>query len=239
MRLNVLAATLVLLLSGCGGGDSAETSTPAASPEAPDNGVSALAADEILKRANTALAAADSYRMTGRATEQDTTVEVDVAVSGEDFKGTLSFSDTADVEVMVVGGKQYMKPNKAFWSTVGFGAQADTIAAKLGDRWILVPARDKTWSGLFGFGDADAMLKPDGKVSKGETTAIAFTPVVVLNDGGSSTNKLYIATTGEPYPVLLGDLKGDRLEFSDFGASFPEITAPAAGDYVKQADLGR
>lgn len=179
MRISVLVATVVMLLSGCGGGDNTETGGPVASPAAPDNGVTALAADEILAKARAALEQAGSYRMKGKATEQGTKIGVDVTVAGADFRGTLSFADAAEVE----------------------------------------------------------LLKPEGRLSKGGTLSIAFTPVVELTDSGNAENKLYVATTGDPYPVVLGELTGDRVEFSDFGASFPDVKAPAAGEFIEQSKI--
>ncbi|SDT48755.1 hypothetical protein [Actinoplanes derwentensis] len=230
-------AATAMLLSGCGSSDSDGTGNTATVDTAADNGVAALGADEILTKAKDALKKAGSYRMKGSATESGTTMNLDFRISGTDLQGTLSLGESADIELLSVGGQQYMKPSEGFWTMLGMGAQAKTMTEKLAGKWVLVPTTDESLTGIFGAANVDEVLKPTGTLAKGEATEIAGTPVITLTDSGDAENQMFVATKGEPYPVKLGTATGDGVAFSDFGASFTDIKAPAEGEYIKKEDL--
>lgn len=233
-------ATTAMLLSGCGSSssDTTETADTVTSQAPADNGVAALTADEILAKAKAALTAAGSYRMKGSGATDDGTVSLDFKVSGGEFIGTMSMGQGASIELLSAGGQQYMKPSEGFWTMLGMGAQAKTMMAAIDGKWVLVPTTDKSLSGIFGAANVDEVLKPTGTLAKGEATQIAGTPVITLTDSGDAESKMFVATTGEPYPVKLGTADGDGVAFSDFGTTFADIKAPAAGEFIKREDLG-
>ncbi|GAA1639243.1 hypothetical protein [Actinoplanes couchii] len=230
-------ATAAMLLAGCGSTDGKDGGSSATVETGADNGVAELGADEILTKAKESLTKAGSYRMSGAATQDGTTMKLDFAISGTDLKGTLSMGEGADIELLSAGGQQFMKPSEGFWTMLGLGAQAKTMTDKLAGKWMLVPATDQSMSGIFGAANPDEVLKPSGALTKGEATEVNGTPVITLADGGDADNKVFVATKGEPYPIKLGTATGDGVTFSDFGASFTDIKAPAEGEYIKKEDL--
>ncbi|HWS36743.1 MAG TPA: hypothetical protein VN408_28890 [Actinoplanes sp.] len=233
-------AAAAMLLAGCGSNDSTGstgTGDSAAVQSDADNGVAALGAEEILAKAKEALTKAGSYKMSGSATQDGTTMKMDFEISGKDLKGKLTMGEGADIELLSVGGQQFMKPSEGFWTMLGLGAQAKTMTDKLGGKWVLVPTTDQSLSGIFGAANPDEVLKPTGTLTKGAATEVAGTPVITLTDSGDAETSMFVATKGEPYPVKLGAATGDGVTFSDFGASFTDIKAPAEGEFVKKEDL--
>ncbi|GIE75338.1 hypothetical protein Aph02nite_12880 [Actinoplanes philippinensis] len=237
-------ATASMLLSGCGGSDSAAeskggTPTTAASQAPADNGVAALAAEEILTKAKDALTKAGSFHMAGSATTDGETMSLDFKVSGKDFAGKMSMGKDAEVEILSVGGKQYMKPSEGFWAMIAGAEQAKTMVKATGGKWVLVPAKDQI-SGLFAAADVNELLKPGGALSKGEATKVGEQPVITLKDASDADAQVFVATTGEPYPVRIGkSATGEGVTFSKFGEKFEAIAAPAADQVIDQNSLGK
>jgi hypothetical protein len=231
-------ATATMLLTGCGSSDSPEPKSGAAAQAPADNGVAALTADEILAKAKEALTKAGSFHMAGSGTSEGTTMTMDFKISGKDLSGKMSMGEGADVEILAVGGKQYMKPSEGFWALLAGPEQAKTMVAATGGKWVLVPAKDST-SSLFAAADVDELLKPTGKVAKGEVVQVDGKPAITLTDSGDAEASLFIATTGEPYVLRNGKAAtGDGIVFTEFGQKF-DIAAPAADQVIEQSALGK
>jgi hypothetical protein len=241
------------LLAGCGSNDDGRSTNTAAAPAsgapsapvassaaasadgAADNGVAALEPSEIVSRARAALQKAKSFRVKGSTVDDGQQITIDLKVSNVDVGGVLSLGG-AKVQLLRVAGKQYIKPNKAFWKLSG-GKQADQIVEVVGDRWVKVPANDKNFGSLFAVTDIKNLIKPEGTVTKGGTKTFAGTPAIGLVDHGSEPSTLYVATAGEPYPLAIeGKADADSLTFSDFGTTFADVKAPSAADVL---DLGK
>jgi hypothetical protein len=241
-----LAATAAVLLTGCQNNGNAEGDSPApaaasATPStAADNGVAALTADQILERARTALRGTTSYRIKGTMTSEGQRAALDFKTSGKDLSGSMA-TGPAKVQLLAVGGQQYIKPNEQFWAMMGDPKKAKNIAKLMGDRWAKVPADQKDLAGLFNAASVDEVLDNSGKVTKGPTKEIDGVPAVGLVDNGSDGGTLYIATVGEPYPLRIEAPKaGDgQITFSDFGATFAELKAPAEAEVVDFAELAK
>jgi hypothetical protein len=234
-------ATTTMLLSGCGGSDSAEPKggTAATTQASADNGVAALTADEILAKAKDALTKAGSFHIAGSTSKEGETMSLDFKVSGKDFVGKMSMAKGADVEILSVGGKQYMKPSEGFWAMLAGAEQAKTMIKATAGKWVLVPAKDQI-SGLFGAADVNELLKPGGTLSKGEATKVGEQAVITLKDSSDAESLMFVATTGEAYPVRIGpSATGEGVTFSEFGAKFDGIVAPAADQVVDQASLSK
>lgn len=224
------------LLTGCQSGDTQEPG-----PVGPtDNGVSALAADEILERAKGALQQAKSYRMKGNGSSDGKKMSLDFRVSGTDVGGRLTM-DGANIEVLAIAGHQYIRPDEKFWSTFAGPDKAHEFAKLMGDKWVAVPNGDKSFGGLFGAANVDEILKPDGTLTKGEPKDLDGTKAIGLVDGGAEGGTLYVATTGEPYPLRMVSTKPaeGQVSFTDFGATFDDLKAPAEADVVDLAQLSR
>ncbi len=242
----VVVAAGAALLAGCGSKDDSGTASPAASgvpaattsAAAADNGVAALQPVAIVDKAKAALKSAKSFHMKGTITDQGQKTALDFKIAGGEVFGTMSVG-TAKIQVLKAGGGQYMKPDAAFWKLTA-GKQADAVVKKVGDKWVSVPASNKEFGSLFTAADVDTLLQADGQVAKGQPKVIAGTPAIGLVDKGTEGGTLYVATVGQPYPLELdGPTAADGgIAFSEFGAAFDEIKAPAAADVLDLSKLG-
>lgn len=225
-----LAATV---LAGCQD-DAGKAPAAAASPAPTGTGIGALSADEILQRAKAALAEAKSYRAKGRFDQGGQQTTIDLKVDGPDFTSVMSFGK-AEVELLAVGGKKYIRPNEQFWTMSTDARQGEALARGIGDRWVAGADQDRSFAELFTIGSADEFLKPTGALSKGQEKKVGGVPAIGLKDAGDPDSVFYVATTGKPYPLQLVGKGDSAVVFSDFGAAFPGIKAPAADRVV---DLG-
>ena len=231
-RVLVPIAVAGTLLAGCGG--QADSGSPAPSASATstasaDNGVAALTPDEILTKATAALEKAGSFQMKGEMEETGDTISVDLKVQGDDLSGTIGMAGSS-IQLLAVGGEGYFKADSNFWKQNG-GPDGEGIAQMIGDRWVKVKPDDENFGELFSIADPKTLLKADGTVTKGEPKTTDAGPAIALVDS-SDQSTLYIATTGEPYPLLIeGPDKKGQAVFSGFGSSF-EMKAPAASEVI-------
>jgi hypothetical protein len=231
----VALALMGATLAGCQN-EKAVSAQPAPSSSATaGGGVAALGADEILGRAKAALVRAKSFRAKGTMVDDDQRTTIDVKVSGPDFAGSMAFGG-AEVELLAVGGKQYLRPNEQFLTMSAGAEQGKFLARAIGRRWIAGAQSDQAFAEIFSVGSIEELIKPTGALSKGDEKEVGGVPAVGLKDAGDPGSVLYVATAGEPYPVRLAGKGGSALVFSDFGKTFTDIAAPAAGQVV---DLGK
>lgn len=238
-RSAIALAAAAAFLAGCGGSGKGGGEPLSTGPT--DNGVSALAPNEVLERSTTALKTAKSYRIKGNInTDDGKKMDLDFRVVGSDLGGRLSV-DGATVELLSVGGQQYIRPDAKFWQqNVGPDA-AENIVKLMGEKWAKVPPGNKDFANMFGVASLDKLLKPDGSLTKGETQDIDGVKTIGLVDGSAKGGTIYIATTGEPYPIRLQskDATEGQLTFSDFGATFDDVQAPPDAQVVDFEKLKR
>jgi len=211
------------------------TAASVAPSTAADNGVAALSAKEILQRSKDALKKAKSFRVQGAMSEDGENTDVDLQIDGAEFAGTMAMG-TAKLELLAVGTKKYMKPNEQFWVMSTDAKQGKELAKVVDGRWIAGADSDASFADIFSIGGVDGILKPTGAISKGEKKVVAGVPAIGIKDAGDTDTVLWVATTGEPYPVQIANKSGAALVFSGFGEPAVGITAPAAAQIV---DLGK
>jgi hypothetical protein len=226
-----------VLLAGCGNQDNGGTDTggtdagaPASSAPA-DNGVAALEPKAVVDKAVAALGSAKSFSLKGDITTEGKKIGLDVKVSGDDVLGTMTL-DGAQVELLRVAGQNYIRPDEKFW-TQNAGSAGATLAQLMGHRWAKLTSKDADFQEFFQVAKPAEILKPEGALSKGATKTVNGVPAIGIVEAGADGGTMYVATTGEPYPLLLEGPPGQgQLTFADFGASFDDIKAPAAADVV-------
>jgi hypothetical protein len=209
-RLAPLVLPAALVLAGCGGSSS--------------NGEAKKPAAQIVADAKRAALAASSVHVTGAGTDNGQPLKLDLTIGHATAKGHLQESG-ASFDVIRVGDTVYVKGDDAFLKRFG-GAAAATL---FHNRWLKGPIASSQLSALAPLTDLKqffaGVLGQHGVIeNKGETTRKG-TKVVEIRDttqGGS----LFVAATGDPYPVALagGAQQGD-VEFADWNAD-AEITAP-------------
>jgi hypothetical protein len=248
MRRVVAALAAAVLLAGCGANSGSNVSGSAPTASAPvsaapsepaSNGVAALEPDAIVEKAKAALTEAKSFRVNGNVREDNQSFGVDFKIRGADLIGAMTIGK-AKVEVLRVGKQQFIRPNQAFWKmSAGSAKQAETIMTVLNGRWVKVSAKDKDFTELFSVTDVDKLLDPDGRVVKGEIQTVDGKQAIALKDSGSEPGTLFVATEGKPYPLRIdGPTPADGgIRFSDFGATFTDLTAPPATQVIDLAKL--
>lgn len=218
-----LAAALV---AGCGNADDAGTPAPAATSASPaGNGIADQTPDEILKQAKAALLSAKSYRLKGDVVEEGENLSLDLAISGKDVQGKISAGAAqGTVEVLAVGGQQFIRPDEKFWTATAGADQGKTIAKMMGDKWAKVSAKDQDLSELFSLANVDDLLSPTGTVTKGDTKQIDGVDALALLDGGSAA-----AVPGSPSRTRVSSA---RLLSSGSSASHARARAASSSSSV-------
>ena len=236
-RVVITVAAAGALLTGCGPASKPAAPAAPASSKPADNGVAALPANEILQRAEAAVNTGGTFRVKGTIKETDGSIALDLKVQSQDLIGSIA-AGPVKVELLAAGTKRYVRPNAAFWAKTAGPKKAPTIAKLMGDKWVLVTAKDTVLNELFETVTIEKLLEPDGQLSKGPVRDIGGVPAIGLVDS-KDKGTLYVATTGEPFPLRLEPEKpGDgELVFSDFGTTFTEVKAPPAAKVVDFSTL--
>jgi hypothetical protein len=115
------------------------------------------------------------------------------------------------------------------------------VVKLMGDKWAKVSKKNKDFADLFGVANVDELLKPSGTLTKGETKDVEGVNTIGLVDKSTKGGTLYVATTGEPYPIRMegSDTAQGQITFSDFGATFDDLKAPPEAEVVDFEKLKR
>ena len=199
-----LAAT-ALLLGACG-----------SSPLEGKNG------PEVAEAAADALEEAGAVRVEGTIEQGGEEGELDLRLQGEDAAGTLTI-DGGAIELVTVGGEQFIKAPEDFWGSSGLPEEA---AAALGGQWVALPADGADFAEFSLASILEDLRNPTSEVQDevGEDEVDGTDVVVVEQEDGS---KLFVADEEPAYPLRLtsvGDQTG-TLDLSEFGEE-QEISAP-------------
>ncbi len=238
-RVLVPFAVAGVLLAGCGdrtagNGTWSAPSNGAGSAAPAGNGVADLTAKEILAKANAALKKAGSFRVKGETKDEDETMAIDLKIRGNELIGTLTMGKTS-FQLLLVDEQPYFKADGDFWKNTG--PRGEGMARLVGDRWVKVAADDQNFAGLFKMAESVRTLETDGKVTKGKVSTVDAGPAIALVDE-SDQSTLYVATTDEPYPLLMvGPEDQGEIAYSAFGESFPEIATPDETDTIDFSEL--
>lgn len=253
IRVLATAAVAVAFVGGCGASSTSSGSgspDTGSAPKAPvDNGVAALTPTEILTKAQAALPKASSVHVTGTGEEQGQKFQLDLKIKNhEGATGFLTIpaggpSGTASIRIdlVVLGQTAYLKGDKTFWQGVSGGDSQ--VAAKAAGKWVKTTTQNDKVKDLLTLSDltqlSTTLLKPDGKLTKGQQKEINGTKVVGLVDNSADGGTLYIATQGEPLPVQIaeGGKGSGRVDFQEYGAPI-ELTAPPADQTVSEQEVG-
>jgi len=230
-------AVAAALLAGCASKDGGTAATP--SPAATSASPTAVAladktGEEILAESRAAIKEAKSFRLKGSVVEDGQTIAMNLKLNGDEVQGTLSLGKgQGTVEILAVDGQQFIRPDKKFWDVNGGAGAGETMAQLMGKKWAKLSTKDEDLASLFAPVSAlDELLNPEGgAVVKGETKKVGGVDAIALMDSAGAKEKLWIATTGKPYPVLLESESDGNMSFSDFGKD-PGIKAPAAKDVI-------
>jgi len=200
-----------LAVAGCGGGSSS-------------NGEAKKPAAQVVADAKKAALAASSVHVTGAGSDNGQPLKLDLTIGRSGAKGHIVESG-ASFDLVRVGDTVYVKGDDAFLKKFA-GAAAATL---FHDRWLKGSINDAQLGALAPLTDLGqffgGVLDQHGVLTnKGETTRHGAKVVEIRDStqGGS----LFVAATGDPYPVALagGGQQGD-VEFADWNVD-AEIAAP-------------
>jgi hypothetical protein len=221
-----------VLLAGCGGGADDGGTPGASTSSAPaENGVAALEPKAIVDKAVAALGTAKSYSLKGDITTEGQKFGLDIKVSGDDVLGAMTIGE-GKVELLRVAGQMYIRPDETFWKQ-NAGDAGGTMVQLMGDRWAKLSGKDADFKAFFQVAEPAELLKPDGALTKGGTKTVNGVNAIGVVEAGSDGGTLHVATTGEPYPLVLEGPAGEgQLTFGDFGTTFDDIKAPTAAEVI-------
>jgi hypothetical protein len=212
LAVGIGAAAASLVLAGCGGSS--------------DNGEAKKTGPQVASDAAAAIKASSAFHVAGTVTEDGKPSSIDMQIQNNDVSGTMTMQG-AKLNLVIVGGKVYIKGDSKFWSSNNVPAQT---AALLGGRWVIAPASSadefKTFSAT-GLADdfehpTDGPFQNDVHKAKVDGKSV----VVVTQKDGS---ELDVAAKGKPYPVRAVS-KGDQtgtLTFSGWDQTQPIKTPPS------------
>jgi hypothetical protein len=224
----VALCLLIALLSGCGGGSSSSSSSSS-------NGVADKSPADILAATKVAADAAKTVHVSGSIVSDGAPITLDMnLLAGKGGRGQLSESGLA-FELIQVGRTVYIKGSQAFYKKIGGTAAAQLLQGK----WLKAPASNSDFASLSQLTDlrqlVDQTLSNQGSsLKKLGTSTVAGQKVVGITDkarGGT----LYIAATGQPYPVQIvkSGSSGGKISFDRWNSSVT-LAAPANAIDVTQ-----
>jgi hypothetical protein len=190
------------------------------------------------------MAALRSLRVAGTVTTGGSEVSIDLRMDGDgNCAGSLG-TQQGEVQLLGAAGRTYMKPDAAFWRGMT-GAEADRVMQVVGDRWVVVPSSEPTFSR---FCDADELIDELVSDSRGTTYRKAGTTTidgadvvaVATKGAGGQSSTGYVRVDAPHYLVRVEERGGTEpgtVMFSDFDVPV-RTTAPPASDTIDLSRLG-
>jgi hypothetical protein len=221
---------VALVLAGCGGSSSSSSS----------NGVADKSPAEIVAATKTAADAASSVHVSGSIVSSGSPITLDMHLrAGKGGRGALS-ENGLSFQLIQTGGTVYIKGSPAFYKRIGGSAAAQLLQGK----WLKAAASSSDFASLSQLTDlrqlVDQTLANHGSLTKGQTTTVNGQKVVGLTDktkGGT----LYIAATGQPYPIEItkSGSGGGKIIFDSWNKPVTVAPPPNAIDVAKLQSAGK
>ena len=211
----VVAALGLTLVAGCGGGDKT-------------NGIEKLSATDALAKVKTATADVKSVHVKGTINQSGKALTLDVSVGSTAAEGSIGVGG-GTMDLRYVNGTTYFRGDSKVFAAFGANAAQSSLAA---GRWIKDTSSNGPAGSFSSFLDEkklfEALLTPDGTVSKGGTATVNGKKAVILVDSSSAGGKLYISDTGAALPLRIERTGSDggRVDFLDYDADV-NVDAPS------------
>jgi len=211
-RLAAAAAFVALFVAGCGG-----TAT---------NGLEEKSAAQVQQAATAAIEAASSVHVTGTGVREGRPVQVDLRIQDGSSRGTITI-EGARLEITTVGPNAYVQGDQQALELLGVPPAAAQLGAGRSLKLTAQEAAPLEGYSLDSF--AAQLAKNDSPLDpKVKQTELDGQKVVVVSRQDGS--KLYVANTGDAYPLRADDKGPDagQLDFTEYGADFlipvPQVT---------------
>lgn len=211
-------------LAGCGGSSSSSSG----------NGVADKSADEIVAATKVAADAATSAHVAGSIVSSGSPITLNMELAaGKGGRGQLS-ENGLSFALIAVDGTVYIKGSPAFYKHIGGTAAAQLLQGK----WLKAPANSSDFASLGQLTDLrqliDTTLANHGKLTKGATKTVNGQKVVAVTDT-SKGGTLYVAATGEPFPVEITKegAGGGKINFDRWNKPVTLTPPPNSIDVAK------
>jgi hypothetical protein len=210
--LAVCAAVLAGAAAGCGG--------------ASDNGVAAKSPDGIVNATSNAVSGVKSVHVSGSLVSGGSPITLDLTLLAGKGGGGQMAQNGLSFKLIEAGQVVYINGSDAFWRHVGGSSAVQLFHGK----WLRAPANGQ-FASIASLTNVQTLfnklLSNHGTLAKGSTSTVAGQKAVAVIDttrGGT----LYVATTGQPYPVEISKKgsQGGRIVFDRYNQS-ASLTAPA------------
>jgi hypothetical protein len=234
-----LAGASVLAFVGCGGSGTKPATSPATTTAAATSSLEGLTADEVFAKTKAAAQAATSVRVKGEVADSGQSIAIDLKLAGVARGSGTVIQDGGRIDLVRDGNDIYFKADeKTLSKTV---AQGDARIVKLiAGRWVKATVTTAGFDSFAGLLDlvefVKGVLSPDGKVSRVDGKMVSGVTTVGLKDNAATGGGvLYVADTGEPFPLRIEPGSGTGgVTMSDWNTEIT-ITVPPA-DQVIDAD---
>jgi hypothetical protein len=213
-RAFTVAAILALALAGCGSSSSSGNGVPAKSPP------------EIVAAARAAVAGAATVHVSGSIVSERKPISLDMElVAGKGGKGHISVQGLR-VDLIAVEKAVYVNGSRSLYARLVGPAAASVLQG----RWLKVPATSGSFASLSAVTDltslVDTTLANHGNLTSAPARVIDGKPAVGVTDP-SRGGTLYVAATGEPYPLEISKSgTAGRIVFDRWNQSVT-LTPPA------------
>jgi hypothetical protein len=191
------------------------------------NGVASKSPSAILSSATDAIQGAKSVHVSGALESGNLSIKLDLDIlSGQGARGSMS-ENGLSFQLIASGKYVYINGSPSFWTRFGGTAAAQLLQGK----WLKAPANSSNFSSLSSLTDlhqlAQALLTGHGTLSKGSTSTVDGQRVIAITDT-SKSSRLYVATTGKPYPIQIAKTgsSAQHVDFDHYNASV-SLTPPA------------
>jgi hypothetical protein len=202
------------------------------------NGVASKTPTEIVAATKAAADSASSVHVSGSIVSASTPIRLDMdLVQGKGGRGQLSEGGLS-FELIETEGTVYIKGSPAFYSHFAGSAAAQLFQGK----WLKAPAGNSSFASLTSLIELhkllDSALANHGKLVKGATTTAEGQQAVGVTDTSQGAT-LYVATTGEPYPIEIvkGGADGGKVLFNHWNEPV-SLTAPANAVDITKLQAG-
>lgn len=209
-------------LTGCGGSSSS-------------NSIASKSAEQIVSESKAAADKASAVHVSGALNSGGTPVSLDLnLVAGKGAKGELS-QNGASFKIVLVGNTAYILGSPAFYHSLGGAAAAQLFNGK----WLRASASSGEFASFSQLADMrkliDTTLAGHGALTKGAVSVVKGQKAIAITDT-TKKGTLYVATTGQPYPVQLSK-DGSETGTIAFDGWNQAITITAPSNSIDLSEL--
>ncbi|WP_328786540.1 hypothetical protein [Streptomyces sp. NBC_00273] len=197
----------------------------------------------VLNDSVTALRGASTFTVSGTASSQGVSTQVNLSISGTgECKGTLSAQSGGNIEVVRTRDHTFLRGDEAFVLARTQGMpedQAVQARAEMSGRWMRMEASDPSMKGLTSLCDRDGLLREMYSVpgaEKGALTKIDGKEAVAVN---TTQGVFLVAAKGEPFLLKATTSGSNAVDLAFTGINNPvQVDVPADKDVYDPDDNG-